>query len=201
MTGSCLLTAACRSMGKSEHLMLVGARDIGYKDTPDAYPTPRKAVESLLGVETFAGSVWEPACGEGAISRVLTERSIEVFSTDLHEYGYGTAGIDFMKCTGACDNIITNPPYNIGDAFIVHAVTLAQSKACFLMRLAWLAGQRRHASLFGKTPPARVWVFSARLPRMHRNGYVGPKSTSTIDFAWFVWDKSVIDGSTKLSWL
>jgi hypothetical protein len=35
----------------------------------DYYPTPPEAVRALLGVEQFEGTIWEPACGDGAISR------------------------------------------------------------------------------------------------------------------------------------
>jgi hypothetical protein len=37
----------------------------------DLYETPAPAVHALLGVERFDGSIWEPACGPGAIVRVL----------------------------------------------------------------------------------------------------------------------------------
>jgi hypothetical protein len=35
---------------------------------------------------------------------------------------------------------------------------------------------------------ARVHVASRRLPMMHRDGWDGPKATSAMAFAWFVWD-------------
>ena len=55
----------------------------------DFYPTPPEAVRALLSVETFEGSIWEPACGDGAISKVLLEAGHEVVSTDLIDRGYG----------------------------------------------------------------------------------------------------------------
>ena len=36
------------------------------------YPTPPEATLALLSAETFDGSIWEPACGEGHIAKVLT---------------------------------------------------------------------------------------------------------------------------------
>ena len=187
-------------MSKAPHLMQVGARDAGYKDGTDYYATPPVAVEALLRVEAFGGPVWEPACGDGAISKVLLAHGIDTFSTDLMDCGFGAAGIDFLLCNGAAANIVTNPPYNKGEAFARHAVTLATGKVCFLMRLAWLAGQRRH-KMFVAQPLARIWVFSGRLPRMHRHDYEGPKTTSTIDFAWFVWDKNAPEGAPQIGWL
>lgn len=35
------------------------------------YPTPPEATRALLSVEAFDGPIWEPACGEGAITREL----------------------------------------------------------------------------------------------------------------------------------
>lgn len=35
------------------------------------YPTPPEATRALLSVESFDGAIWEPACGDGAISEVL----------------------------------------------------------------------------------------------------------------------------------
>jgi hypothetical protein len=61
------------------------------------YPTPPEAVRALLSVEKFDGPVWEPACGNGAISRELAAAGHEVVSTDLQDYGFGRSGIDFLK--------------------------------------------------------------------------------------------------------
>ncbi|MGL1659540.1 hypothetical protein ACSTH1_23845, partial [Vibrio parahaemolyticus] len=37
------------------------------------YPTPPEATRALLSVETFDGSIWEPACGKGHIADVLKD--------------------------------------------------------------------------------------------------------------------------------
>ncbi|SFL43618.1 hypothetical protein SAMN04488036_11513 [Shimia haliotis] len=76
------------------------------------YPTPPEAVRALLSVERFDGSIWEPACGDGAISKVLIEAGYQVVSTDLIDRGYGQGGLNFLKSTKPlAKNIITNPPY------------------------------------------------------------------------------------------
>jgi len=187
-------------VSKAAHLMMVGARDEGSVKGDDFYASPPSAVHALCRVERFDGPIWEPACGDGAISRVLSEHGNDVVSTDLVERGFGRGHIDFlMEYTTMAPNIVTNPPYKIADQFAAHAVSLATSKVAFLMRLVWLAGQRRRR-MFESTHLARVWVFSARIPRMHRHGYVGPTTTSTIDFAWFVWDRVHI-GPPTIGWL
>lgn len=46
-------------------------------------------VEMLLQMEAFAPVIWEPACGEGHISKVLAAHGYEVISTDLIYRGFG----------------------------------------------------------------------------------------------------------------
>ena len=192
--------------------MMVGARDLQPVDgeasferrSPlrgdDFYATPPETVEALLSVEKFSGPIWEPACGDGAISKVLQAAGYEVISTDLVERGFGPGRVDFLMETRAlAPDIVTNPPYKIGNEFAAHSCRLATGKVAFLMRLVWLEGQSRR-KLFEATPLARVWVFSARIPRMHRDGYDGPKTTSTIAFAWFVWEHGHV-GKPTLGWI
>lgn len=61
----------------------------------DYYATDPRAVELLLEMETFSDKIWECACGEGHISKVLKQNGYEVLSTDLIDRGYGTGGGGF----------------------------------------------------------------------------------------------------------
>ena len=149
----------------------------------------------------FVGSIWECACGDGAISKILFDRNMPVVSTDLVDRGYGTPKVDFlMEQKSLGDNIITNPPYKMANEFVLHALSLKISKAAFLMRLGCLAGQERH-SLFLLHPPARVWVISNRM-NMWRNGAKPDRAVSNgmFDYAWFVW-MAGFRGHTKLGWI
>ena len=83
----------------------------------DYYATDPKAVEMLLELEQFAPVIWEPACGEGHISKVLQAHGYQVISTDLVYRGFGDPEpLDFLKETldGFEGDIITNPPYSTG---------------------------------------------------------------------------------------
>ncbi|MBV1864916.1 MAG: hypothetical protein KUG74_10825 [Rhodobacteraceae bacterium] len=90
------------------------------------YPTPPEATRALLSVESFDGPIWEPACGDGAISRELTAAGYSVTSTDLIDRGFGTGGQNFLKSDKPlAKHIITNPPYGthgLGDAFVRRAL-------------------------------------------------------------------------------
>jgi hypothetical protein len=57
-----------------------------------------------------------------------------------------------------------------------------------LVRLAFLESEVR-SEILEDGRLARVHVFANRLPRMHRAGWEGKKSTSGMAFAWFVWER------------
>jgi hypothetical protein len=165
---------------------------------PDFFPTPPWATYALIDNEKIVGDVWECACGDGAMSRVLEKASASVFSSDLYERGFGEAGIDFLLADRKADNIITNPPYNCAEGFAKKGVELANKKFALLLRLAFLEGANRARTIFAEMPPSRVWVFSERITFYPAGAEV--KGSGTTAYAWYVWDKDVPSG-TELRWL
>jgi hypothetical protein len=107
-------------------------------DGPDFFPTPPWATFALIDNETFEGDIWECACGDGTMSRVLEQTGRPVYSSDLHKRGYGDHGLDFLKPTRSADNIVTNPPYNCAEGFVASGVKHARRKLALLLRLAFL---------------------------------------------------------------
>ena len=166
---------------------------------PDFFPTPKWATFALIENETFNGDIWECACGDGAMSRVLAETGNPVRSTDLYDRGYGTSGVDFLTAQSEADNIITNPPFNCAEGFVASGLKQAKYKLALLLRLAFLEGRNRANTIFKDSPPARVWVFSDRIT-FYPSG-VEPKGSGTTAYAWFVWDKQAPSGHTELKWL
>ncbi len=166
-------------------------------DGPDFFPTPSWATYALIDNEEFDGDIWECACGDGAMSVVLEQTGRPVFSSDLHQRGYGEAGLDFLKPTRAADNIITNPPYNCAEGFVASGVRHARKKFALLLRLAFLEGANRANTIFARTPPSRVWVFSERITFYPAGAE--RKGSGTTAYAWFVWDKDAPSG-TELKW-
>ncbi len=165
----------------------------------DFFPTPAWATHALVGSEGFEGTIWEPACGDGAMVRVLTQTGCPVEASDLYERGYGESGVDFLKTTRLVDNIVTNPPYNSAEGFVQAGLRQCKGKLALLLRLAFLEGANRQREIFGKTPPARVWVFSERIT-FYPAGMV-QKGSGTTAYAWFVWDKKSSTNETQLRWL
>lgn len=192
-------------MTKAEHLMIVGAREAGYKNSIDFYETPPIATKALIDSKFLSPAlpIWEPACGRGAISEVLEAHNFEVVSTDIVDHGYDKCYVlyDFLKMEFPSKRpyqIVTNPPYNLAPEFVEQACRLVD-KSAFLLRLAFLEGQKRKL-LFQRCPLCRILVFSKRLPRMHRFDYEGKKTSSTIAFAWFLFDTNYT-GSPTIEWV
>lgn len=164
----------------------------------DFYPTPPAATRALLRVERFEGTIWEPACGDGAISRVLEKAGHKVVSTDLIERGYGQGGVDFLlDYQTSAAHVVTNPPFRLADAFAQHALARTRGKVALLCKLNFLEGKKRKP-LFESTPLRTVYVFSDRLT-MHRNGEETNRK-GMIAFAWFVWEQGYA-GPPALAWL
>jgi hypothetical protein len=151
----------------------------GNRELNDFYPTPPNATYELLKRVSVSGTVWECACGDGAISKLLPDNTI---STDLIYRGYGEGGIDFLETEMNVDWIITNLPYKDATKFVEHALKCSDNVA-FLLKIQFLEGVKRN-KLFLENPPKKVYVFSSRL-KIYKNG-IPSKNSSMMCFCWFV---------------
>lgn len=165
---------------------------------PDFYPTPAWATHALVESEPFVGDIWEPACGDGTMSRVLAKTGNQVVSSDLYDRGFGEIGHDFLTTQRRHANIITNPPYNAAEGFVASGLRCAEKKFALLLRLAFLEGANRANTIFHRAPPSRVWVFSERITFYMKGAQVAGSGTTA--YAWFLWNKDHT-GPTELAWL
>ena len=113
--------------GKNSVYTTLGASNHTDKERQqhDYYATEPKAMELLLAEESFYPVIWECACGEGHLSKVLEEHGFEVISTDLVYRGFGDPEpLDFLKDTleNFEGDIITNPPYKYALEFVEQAL-------------------------------------------------------------------------------
>jgi hypothetical protein len=156
------------------------------------YPTPPEGIRALLSVESFDGSVWEPACGDGAIARELIGAGYDVIATDLVDHGYGEAGVDFLiQRAPRTKHIITNPPYGDGlaDRFIGQALRLTRhtgGSVAMLLMLSSLCHPLRN-SKFLNTPPAAIYGLDELV--CFPNGIHDPNYARRARerFCWVVW--------------
>ena len=76
----------------------------------------------LIGQENNT-IVWDPACGEGAIGRVLEEAGITVFGSDRGNTTFGIPAVDFLASdVRLADMAISCPPSNQVAEYVRHAL-------------------------------------------------------------------------------
>jgi hypothetical protein len=185
---------------KSIHIPLGANNHVDFdRAENDYYATDPKAMGLLLEQESF-NYVWEPACGEGHLSKVLDESGVLGKSSDLINRGYGEQ-LDFFKYQGTWGgDIITNPPYKYAKEFVEHALGLVNigSKVAMFLKLTFLEGKARK-QMFKKYPPKTVYVSSSRL-NCAMNGDFKNSGSSAAAYAWFVWEKG-FTGDPIIKWI
>lgn len=160
----------------------------------DFYPTPVDGTNSLVPVlqALDVHRVWEPACGDGRLSRVLDWHGFDVISTDLREHsGFGYGGLDFLTdtpaskwgwLTGDVDAIVTNPPFALAEPFIRRARSLAPTVVMLLKATYWNTQGR--IALFDEHKPAYEFKLTWRLPFLEKERGKSP----LMDCIWVVWN-------------
>lgn len=167
--------------------------NLGYeRQSSDYYPTPAWCTEALLR-ELPKGRaderVWEPACGDGRMSEVLIQK-YHVISTDLVDRGYSPGGVDFLAQTemqGNSSHIVTNPPYEMAEEFLRHALALTKPHSglvAFLLRNEFDSAKTRR-DLFANPPFWKKLVLTKR-PRWFEGEGASPRH----NYSWFIWDWS-----------
>ena len=173
------------------------------RQAEDFYATEPRAAELLLELEEFDGNIWECACGQGDLSKVFEKAGYKVLSTDLVDRGYGTGGVDFLKCNEVFNgDIISNPPYKYAKEFVEHALKLVPDghKVAMFLKLQFLEGKARR-ELFEEYPPKTVYVASGRLLCAKNGDFEGMRAGggSAVAYAWYVWEKGYA-GDTIFKW-
>ena len=159
----------------------------------DYYATPAWCVEAILpylasrGLLDEGRSALEPAAGDGAIVRVLRERTkVRVSMIEIDPDRATQSGAecrDFLQYEiPGFDLIITNPPYRLAFEFAKHGLDLLGRGGALVLltRLNWLASVKRSGWLREHTPSVFV------LPK--RPSFTG-QGTDATDYAWLVWGK------------
>jgi hypothetical protein len=162
----------------------------------DFYPTPPDATIALLDfLKMPKGTlIWEPACGDGAMSQIMKSYGYNVISTDIRE-GYGEVADFLAQDTWyLADAIITNPPFNLSLKFIDKALNQLDIAGRPPLVAMLLKSQYWHASsrlkFFNGNPPA--WVLPLTWRPYFMNGERGGRPT--MEVAWTVWTS---DKNTK----
>ena len=168
----------------------------GKRRESDFYETPYSMTRQMLGAIDIKGPVLEPASGNGAILRVLSEHGIENEGYDIK------GGKSFLDEERTFESVVTNPPFSLAKEFIEKAKSVATSKIVFLLPLSYLHGKYRYDHVYQDTkfPLSRVLVFT-RYPMLGDTlREDGKYRTGMMVYAWYVWDKNY-QGSPSIGWL
>ena len=169
--------------------MMAGGNPSNGRQENDHYPTPPDVTRALLKLNPFPAveHVWEPCAGDGAMARVLKTRYPHVLMSDIAPKPCEDViqEADFFDVKfGFYDTIITNPPFNLAEKFILHAFDNLNIKrlALVLKSTYWHAASRQ--ALFQKHPPQMV------CPLTWRPDFLG-LGRPTMEAQWCVWNKTL----------
>ena len=170
----------------------------GKRKKSDFYETPYTLTRKFLDVEYFNknSTVCEPACGGGAITRVLKEHWED---DKVTAYDQET---NFLWETGEYDYIVTNPPFSIAFEFIQRAKLVAKSKFAFLLPLSYLHGKKRFDEIYSDRSYGleKVYVFT-RYPMLGETlREDGKYNTGMMVYAWYVWTNGY-SGLPTVDWV
>ena len=185
-------------MKKENALAYVGHNSKGDREKDDFYPTPENATQALLDRQKFEGNIYECACGNGAMSKVIINNGYNVYSSDLIDRGYGETGIDFLKSTKQVDNIVTNPPFNLATEFTLKSFELAKRKVVMLSKISYLEGVKRREQIFNKNKLEKVLIFTRRVP--FKKESTQKLASGLMAFGWFIYDVNY-NGKPTIDWI
>ena len=202
----------------------VGASNLSNKDREDLdfYQTPSFATQSLLDLRLVeAHNIWEPMAGNGAIAEVLKQNKyLNVTTSDIVQRDYKLDFIqDFFNMKEfpvsmlekGGRGIITNPPYNVADDFILHALsTLKADYLAVFLPVRYLEGSKLYLEIYQHYKPRDVIVFARRLG-CYKDSDVksGVKITdhgiaSAVAYMWLCFFRPTMmdkNAETKLHWV
>jgi len=182
----------------------------------DLYTTEPKDIERFLRAINrdkviIPYPIWEPAAGRGDISKVLIDNKYIVYSTDIIPYKDSEITVDevdFLASNSiplifenisrgiSCKAIFTNPPFNMQEDFLIHALSMGVD-VIFFVRLSFLSSIRRY-KIYEQYKPSYVYVYSARA-HCYKDGDVS-KGQNMIDYCVIMW-KPPYKTETIVRWI
>lgn len=179
-------------MMKQQDLQLTGGNDKGSRRKLDFYPTPPEVTEALmLAIDPLLPKnriIWEPCCGDYAMSSVIEKHGYQVISTDIK---YGD---DYMLTKREADAIITNPPFYLSEDIIRKARTEVRFIALLLKTQYWHSAKRK--ALFDEFPPSCVFPLTWRPDFLPERIDPNKNNSPTMEVCWNVWFGNTKEAAT-----
>lgn len=165
------------------------------REPDEFYPTPPEPTRAFLHAELerlrdFV-TIWEPACGDGAMAREIEAVGLDVFYSDLVDRGCRALIQDFYEFKKFCRPsraIVTNPPFdqcgwgNGKARWLIHALEELDIEYMALLLNWTFPGAGGLAPFWAKHPPARVYLMRWKID------FTGQGAPPMLN-GWFVWDR------------
>lgn len=178
----------------------------------DYYATPPQDTQNFLDLIcdeidiNEINTILEPAAGGGHIIDVLYEYfpHAKIDGVDIEPKREDIVELDFLETEGFnnYDLVITNPPFKLAREFITKSLELSNRYVMYYLKIQFLEGKTRK-DWFKTLPMKYVYVYSYRSNPL-RNGELlderGKPWSSTMCFAWFVFDKQYT-GEPIIRWI
>jgi hypothetical protein len=150
-----------------------------------------------LGVETI-GRVWEPACGEGHMGKVIKDFATGLVIALIFSIT-GTARLRtiFSMMIRSCGLSGLSPTRHSRWRASSHCGRSIWRTKALLVRTQWIEGIGRYEKLFRDRPPTIYAPFVERVPMV--KGRWDPDASTATSYAWFVWLNGA-SGSTRVLW-
>jgi hypothetical protein len=185
--------------------LMLGVNPKAERQKDDFYATNPKALLLLLeklkkDKIKLSQTIWECACGEGHLSKILLQKGYYVRSSDKIDRGYGDVE-DFLCIEDKWhSDILTNPPFKLAEKFVEKGMELLKegNKLILFLKIQFLESENRF-KLFKKFPPKFVYVHSSRQLCAKDGDFDKYKSTTQF-YSWYVWEKGY-SGETILRWI
>ena len=185
---------------------------IGYKkgnpdrQQDDFYATPTVEVENFFKrYEKLTGTTLEPSCGMGHMVKGIESvfPGLKIISTDLVDRGFGEGDLDFLVDSYPyienVKNIVMNPPFKLINEFTLKALEIAEDKVIIFARMQFAESEKRFNKIFKDNPPQRIYIYVDRVKCLKDGTDDG--TSSSMSFAWFVWDKKALNQQTTFNWI
>lgn len=174
------------------------------------YATPAWVTEIAIRYFDFSRTMWDPACGDGAMTRVFAKTGRTALASDIHPIGLPDAvTLDFLADPNPfpwTTDIVTNPPYGVGGrlgvSFVERALEITRpwgGRVAMLLPVDFdSASTRRH--IFGDHP-----AFAKKVILLRRIVWVEPppgekRASPSANHAWFFWSWSKGPGAPTLNY-
>ena len=170
----------------------------GVRNKQDWYPSPEKLAPALMSLINFKDSdvLLEPAKGQKG-----NQPFYDAFPpANKKLWAEIDQGIDYFKNEFSADVVISNPPFNLAEEFIVKAIDELKhgGMLVFLLRVNYLGSQKRYDSLWQqeKYKPKQI------ITLVQRPSFTGDGATDSTEYAFFVWaDTSRMKDQSPIQWL